>query len=130
MTAPAAPTDATPLVVWTARLAYAGADRLDVSRWGNDPLGVAFAPSERLLYAFKALTRAGRATRAAFGAYAERYRAEMLASRAARPAAWAALRARGVATLCCYCENPAACHRRVLAALLAELDGARDEGER
>lgn len=37
------------LEVRTARISYGGPDRLDITRAGNDPLGVAFAPSEALL---------------------------------------------------------------------------------
>lgn len=37
------------LTVCTARLTYAGSERLDVTRKGNDALGVAFAPTWEIL---------------------------------------------------------------------------------
>ena len=43
-------------------------------------------------------------------------------------AAWDALLARPAVVLVCYCTDPARCHRRVLAELLAKL-GAVDLGE-
>jgi uncharacterized protein YeaO (DUF488 family) len=115
--------------LYTARLSYDGDDRLDVSRWGNHIIGSVFAPSLELLYAFRALHRAGQARREAFHRYAERYRDEMRRSYVERRAAWDELLARKTVTLCCYCENPSACHRTLLAGFLVKL-GATYEGER
>ncbi len=39
-----------PLRVWTARVSYRGADRLDVTRKSTDPIGIVFAPSESILW--------------------------------------------------------------------------------
>lgn len=41
---------ATSLRVWTARISYRGADRLDVTRKSKDAIGLAFAPSESILW--------------------------------------------------------------------------------
>jgi hypothetical protein len=89
----------------TARLAYRGADRIDITRSGcvkllranKEAPGIIFAPSEELLYPFKAmqanadaLTLASQAGashslgailhRATWEAYVELYRAEMRVS--------------------------------------------------
>jgi hypothetical protein len=114
------------LVVYTARVTYAGADRLDVTRKSGGALGVVFAPSWALLRPHLAARREGRDT---WDAYAPMYRAEMVASYRAHRAAWDALLAREVATLCCYCTDPARCHRTLLAGFLARL-GADARGER
>lgn len=37
------------LTVYTARITYTGPDRLDITRKGNDPIGVAFAPTWAIL---------------------------------------------------------------------------------
>jgi hypothetical protein len=115
--------------VFTARLAYDGADRLNITRQGGHASGALFAPSWALLRARLELRRAGRARPETWPAYAAAYAREMAALRAARPDAWAALRARPLVTLCCACENAACCHRVLLARLLAT-DGAVYEGER
>jgi uncharacterized protein YeaO (DUF488 family) len=117
------------LVLYTARLSYDGDDRLDVSRYGNHEVGAVFAPSLELLYAFRVLHRAGRATREAFGRYAERYHDEMRTSYVTHRAIWDEVLARPEVTACCYCENPSSCHRLLLAGFFTKL-GARYEGER
>lgn len=114
------------LHLYTAPLSYRGEDAINVSRWGNDPLGVRFAPSERLLYGYKRLPRKDRD---AFAAYSDAYRVEMRRSYATDRAAWDELLARERATICCYCRAANGCHRSVLAAILAKL-GAVYEGER
>lgn len=149
------------LHVHTARVSYAGADRLDVTRKSAGPDGIAFAPSWAILNPALDALRCAEALRAAskcgplegadpvryaesaeemlrvsvvvreatWALYSAAYLAEMRESyRASRPA-WDALRARAEVTLCCYCVDPARCHRTLLAQILAKL-GAVNEGER
>ena len=72
---------------------------------------------------------------ATWARYAPQYRAEMRAGYGARTkpgphrAAWERLLAKPSATLCCYCVDPARCHRRLLAEMLVAC-GAVYEGER
>lgn len=118
-----------PLTVRTARLSYDGADRLDIARASCGPDGEPFAPSWDILLPILALRRSdARALEAAWPKYAADYTAEMRASYRRKRAAWDALLARPAVVLVCYCTDPARCHRRVLAELLAKL-GAVDLGE-
>jgi uncharacterized protein (DUF488 family) len=117
------------LQVHTARLRYAGDDRLDITRTGGHRLGVLFAPSLELFREAQRLRRAQHWSREAFDHYARAYRAEMANCARLHPHAWRDLLAQPAATLCCFCENAAACHRTLLARLLAER-GARYQGER
>jgi uncharacterized protein YeaO (DUF488 family) len=55
-----------------------------------------------------------------FPEYQERYRAEMRLSYQRHPTEWAALLARNVLILTCYCKMPAWCHRTVAAELLVK----------
>lgn len=119
-------------IVYTAPLRYDGDDRLDVSRWGNHPLGVFFAPSERLLNGYKRQRNLGLGTdamRRLFALYGRRYATELAQTRRDYPHAWATLRAMPVVTLCCYCRGPSMCHRVLLAQALVA-DGAVYDGER
>lgn len=101
------------LTVYTARITYTGPDRLDVTRKGGDPLGVAFAPTWEILRpaltarkaVYSPLVRpadkpeAERQAEEAWLAYVEQYTAEMRISAgmtaahprfgAAERAAWA-----------------------------------------
>lgn len=61
--------------------------------------------------------------------YSAAYLAEMRESYRTQRAAWDALLARSKITLCCYCTDPARCHRTLLAGILAKL-GATVAGER
>lgn len=106
-------------VVWTARVTYRGADRVDVTRAGRDALGGAFAPSWALLGPYLAKRRRGGAGADDWSAYVAAYTAEMRTSWRARRAAWVAVLGRPAATLVCYCADPTRCHRTVLAGLLA-----------
>jgi len=115
--------------VYTATLGYDGPDRLDVSRKGNHPRGVVFAPSPPLLRGYQVQKRRARATPDQWHAYVNAYLAEMTASRAVHPETWRWLLAQPEVTLCCYCRDGVPCHRRALAALLVAL-GATYEGER
>lgn len=118
--------------IYTARLSYAGNDALDVSRAGRDPIGIVFAPSEKILRPYQALKRAGCATYHRWLQYKAAYTAEMQDSLMLWPHIWNEVLSRPVVTLCCFCENASACHRAVLAEIMAarEPDTHRYEGER
>ena len=132
------------LTVYTARVSYGGADRLDVTRKSAGPDGIVFAPSWAILGpALKArevaewLLKASlwereaaeRIEREAWEAYVPAYLAEMRESWRANRHAWRALLSRESVTLVCYCADPARCHRTLLAGILAKL-GSNDAGER
>ena len=132
------------LTVYTARVSYGGADRLDVTRKSAGPDGIAFAPSWAILgpalkarevaeWLLKASLwereAAARIEREAWEAYVPAYLAEMRESWRANRHAWHALLARESVTLVCYCTDPERCHRTLLAGILAKL-GATVAGER
>lgn len=127
------------LRVWTARLTYSGADRLDVTR-AAPPTGIAgpFAPSWGIIKTGKAAqSRAARligaererVIAAAWREYSDAYTAEMRLSYTQNRREWNALMARREVTLCCFCARPELCHRTVLAGILVKL-GAEYLGER
>ena len=110
-----------PLIVYTARISSRDPDRLDVTRKSAGPEGLPFAPSADLL-------RAGKSARVTFAEYDRRYVEEMRRSWLEHRGAWLAVLARPRVVLCCYCTNPAECHRSLLAGLLAKC-GAEVRGE-
>lgn len=128
--------------LWTARINYSGADRVDISRAGCDRArkaggetpGEFLAPSAALV--FPALRRMKEATTDAerewvWRAYSDAYRVEMLASHKGRRPEWEALLRRERAVLCCYCApltGVLRCHRVLAAGYLARL-GATYCGE-
>lgn len=117
--------------VHTARVAYGGADRLDITRKSAWPDGLPFAPSWSILGPILRLRRSDDpfAVEHAWPKYVADYTAEMRASYRENRPAWDALLARGEVTLVCYCTYPTRCHRTVLAEILAKL-GADVRGER
>jgi hypothetical protein len=123
-----------PLVIWTAPLAYRGEDRLDVSPLTCDPLGHVFALPVALENAY--LRHRGTRSPEADGAwcglvtrYTDRMRASLRTSLGAPEGPWQTLLGRREATLVCFCLDPARCHRSVLAELLTRC-GAQLGGER
>lgn len=128
------------LEVYTARMGYRGPDWLDVTLGGNRQrieagegphrgIGMAFAPSARLLSPHLAKRRGGELTDAEWTAYAAGYRAEMQASYRARRRAWDTLLAWPRVVVLCFCSgDPARCHRTLLAGFLEKL-GATNHGE-
>lgn len=118
----------TSLHVRTSRISYAGSDRLDVTRKGADDVGLAFAPSWKLLGPVLQARAAGELDDDAWRAYVDAYTDEMRASYRTNRASWDWLLARERVVLVCYCTDADRCHRRVLARILAKL-GAVDEGE-
>jgi hypothetical protein len=105
------------LRIHTARISYGGPDRLDVTRKG----GSIFGPSWGLLT--WALSHPKDDEH--FEIYRARYLAQMRQSYRDSRAAWDELLARDRAVLCCYCVNPARCHRTLLAELLVKAGEAR-----
>lgn len=116
------------LHVRTARVSYAGPDRLDITRKSGDDFGLAFAPSWTLLAPALRARAAGEVDAAAWAAYVEAYTDEMRASYRSWPITWGRLLALSRVVLVCYCTDAERCHRRVLAGILVKL-GAVDEGE-
>ena len=116
--------------IYTARLSYAGDDRLDITRLGRDPIGIIFAPSESILWPYKALKRSRRATREKWLKYEQAYLAEMRDSQMLWPHVWRDVFSRTTVTLCCYCENAGTCHRVSLAKFIAWTIAHTYEGER
>jgi uncharacterized protein YeaO (DUF488 family) len=117
--------------VYTAHIGYGGADRFDVTRKTGGILGHTFAPSESLLRQFHPKWGAPPLTGERFRAYEEAYVAEMRGSYRHQRPAWAALAIRKTVTLCCYCTDPACCHRTILGKRILPLAlGALYQGER
>lgn len=149
-----------PLRVWTARVSYRGADRLDITRKSAGPAGLPFAPSWAILRpALDARRRAQEIARVASSSFGEEcddpgdhgaeeaasieaeaweryvpaYTAEMRASYRVNVEAWKELLARREVTLCCYCAAPPGGELHCHRRVLASLlvkCGAVYEGER
>src|SRR4051794_33756940 len=98
------------LKVYTAQLRYSGPDRLDVTRQGNDPFGVSFAPSKQILNYYR--------PRNDFAGYSVAYQDEMTRSYDVNHRSWKQLLAMDEVTLVCFCPGPVECHRYLLAAIL------------
>ncbi|MHB2015349.1 MAG: DUF488 family protein, N3 subclade [Candidatus Xenobia bacterium] len=113
------------MVVFTARSAYFGPDRLNISRRAGSALGVHFAPSWELL----SWVQVHRSDENAWFAFADAYVREMRISwvRDRRP--WQQLLAMERVTLVCECADPQQCHRSLLADILQKL-GVEYRGER
>jgi len=117
------------LSVYTARVDYAGPDRLDVTRKSAGPEGLPFAPSWAILGPILNARRGGPSYVWPWPGYVRDYTAEMRRSFREHSAAWSALLARDEVTLVCYCSDAVHCHRAVLAEILVKL-GATYHGER
>lgn len=128
------------LHVYTSRISYGGPDRLDVTRKGNDPFGVTFAPSWELLRRgtaargrAKRMVDDGREKEGCFAAvmawddYRCHYIAEMRQRYRTHRDKWDRLLKRERVVLCCYCVVPKMCHRTVLAELLVKLGAVYEE---
>lgn len=114
------------LTVHTARITYAGADRLDVTRKSGDST---FAPSWPLVGPMIRARKSDPHWLRLWPEYVTSYTAEMRVSYRENRAGWDALLARDEVTLVCYCTDPMHCHRTVLAGILGKL-GAAVKGER
>lgn len=115
--------------VWTARIGYRGCDGLDVTRKSAGADGRPFAPSWAILSPELDARRRGEDAAARWPAYVAAYEREMRESERRDPGAWQRLLGRESVTLLCYCDDPAHCHRSVLARLLGAR-GATVCGER
>lgn len=145
------------LTVYTGCLAgrrYVGNDAVDITRKSALGDDIAFAPSWAILNpaldarrraeslrktaraepddpaAGWALDEAEMIEAEAWLAYVPAYLAEMRASYRRHRATWDRLLSQTLATLCCYCTDPARCHRTILAAQILPTLGARYAGER
>lgn len=136
------------LTVYTARLDYGRADRLDVTRAGADAYrrrtgkrweGEPFAPSWAILNPALRARRAARTgdvaraailSREQWAAYVEAFTQEMRESYRRDREAWGAILCRPEVTLCCYCTDPERCHRTILARAIFPALGATYAGER
>lgn len=125
--------------LYTARVDYHGADKLDITRTaavrGGDPAAALLAPSAGLLQPYLLKRKFGGLTPEDWQTYAAAYRLEMRRSHVVQPDAWARLVDRVAAegaTLVCYCTDPQRCHRRLAAEVLVALGRGRivDLGER
>ena len=102
--------------IWTARVGYAGGDRLDISVAGasrpDNGLGAILAPSWDLVWGIK---------RGEIGEqeYEGRYLAMLRKRYRQDPCGWDVLldklARQGSVTLCCYCPKGAFCHRVIAA---------------
>lgn len=108
----------TAALIHTARIAYPGPFRLDITRKGESPFG----PSWGLLNPYKAKDQAGTLTADDWPNYVVAYKAELRVLWRRNRAAWVdlakAVERDGAVVLCCYCTNPEQCHRTVLAEIL------------
>jgi hypothetical protein len=139
-----------PLIVWTARIDYGGADRFDVTRKGaaearlagRPAPGAPFAPPKWLWDVVRARPGAagrlpsqvrhpaeGEDVHGGSAWYAEAYTYAMRESYRLHKAAWVDLLSRAEVTLVCYCVDPTRCHRTLLAGFLRRC-GAILAGER
>jgi hypothetical protein len=131
--------------VWTATLRYGGPGRLDVTRKGSHPLGIAFAPSVDILHPILSLRSRCEGLKASlpreqlvalwheiWSLYAGAYRAEMRVSYGSKTTgvAWAHVLGWKEVTFCCFCPNASFCHRTVLAQIFGTLRGVQLRGER
>lgn len=97
------------LQVHTARIDYPGPGRLDITRRSGN---AAFAPSWDIVMAAKRGLLL-------WPDYVDEYTAQMRRSYRERRAEWALLGGQRV-VLCCFCVDPAQCHRTVLGRILGE----------
>ena len=137
------------LHVYTARVGYAGADALDITRRRADAdarsgmsflassIAEAFAAPRWLLNAAKGYSSAlppgvdpmPREAFARWRWYERHYLAAMTRSRDVHRGVWEATLRRDVVTGLCFCGNVAACHRALWAGVLVTM-GAAYKGER
>lgn len=110
------------LLVYTAQLRYSGADRLDVTVKGKDPVGKHFAPTWDMVNGWNS----GKLTEPE---YTTEYMEMMRRSYRDNRMVWDELLSREEVTLCCFCRPGIFCHRILLAGILEKL-GAEYGGER
>lgn len=108
--------------VHTARIDYAGPDRLDVTRKSADEWGKSFAPSWATLRPVLDARKIAASMVVpsdylddAWREYVPRFMFEMRKSYRERRADWERLLAMPRVVLCCYCSDRDQCHRTILA---------------
>ena len=139
------------LVVWTARVTYAGEDLVNVTRehahnigmiMGRPSPGSIFAPSWNILNRFHSalesadweraydrMQRYDHMLRAARDAYAKAYIEELRVSYKQQRSRWEKFLHTDQVTFACVCTQPDWCHRKLLAEVFVKL-GASYAGER
>lgn len=134
-------TEGDPLAIYTSRIDYSGEHSLNITRKGNDPTGVVFAPSwsilrpvlQGLMDAKKLADRdllleSRQKEDRAWETYVHEYVHEMRNSYRLNRGIWNKVLSMDQVVLVCYCVNPARCHRTILAGLLVKC-GAQYHGE-
>lgn len=119
--------------IYTARVNYDGDDRLDITRMGRHPVGIALAPSWAALGPYLAKRKDGDLDLADWQAYRGLYLDEMRFSYRRNRIHWEQILAMPVVTLVCFCVDPMRCHRTIAAEILclvAGPDRAAFRGER
>ena len=112
------------LHVYTSTYRYPmGADRLDITVKGQDPIGKHFAPTWELVRRFK-----DKQHPLDEESYTREYRKLMRRSYVEHRHIWDELLARDRVVLVCFCRPGAFCHRLLLAGFLEQC-GAKYEGE-
>jgi hypothetical protein len=106
--------------LWTAQYRYAGANRLDITVKGNDPIGKHFAPTWKMVMEHKNEHDDAK--------YIKAYHEKMLHSYKTRKNVWDELLKKEYIVLVCFCNSNAFCHRFLLADYLTQL-GAHYHGE-
>jgi hypothetical protein len=126
------------LQVFTARMGYkADSDWLDVTRsnktatdqGGHLGIGLAFAPSSRLLRFYLERRRSEGLTDREWLEYVEAYTGEMRDSYKRNRAPWDTLLSAARRVLLCYCPDATRCHRTILARDILPKLGAQYRGE-
>lgn len=126
------------LEVQTARINYRGEGWLDITRaqkmapataGGHLGIGLAFAPSSRLLRFYLERKRESGLTDKEWLAYVEQYTDEMRSSYKRNRAPWETLLSMPKAVLVCFCKDPTRCHRGILAQWILPKLGAKYMGE-
>lgn len=102
------------LRIYTSQYRYGGADRLDITVKGNDPLGKVFAPTWDIVKDLKdeKITQKQ---------YEELYVDLMRDSYLDYPDEWTKLLSMDEVTLVCFCKINNFCHRHLLAKILVKL---------
>ena len=115
---------------YTAQYRYPGADRLDITVKGNDPIGNVFAPTWAMVSAWMAAKKKGPSELiAAEKLYRRQYLILMLDSVKVNHAIWLEVLNRPEVTLVCFCPANTFCHRYQLAEMFQAM-GNIYEGER
>lgn len=104
--------------LYTARYGYVGPGRVDITRKGGSPFGPSVPLLSKLLAARK---ESPELAETLWPGYVDSYTAEMRSLWQTHRGLWVSLAERGrqdgCLVLCCFCANPARCHRGLLASM-------------